>query len=86
MKLAILSDIHGNYPALLNAIEHVEAWRPDVVVVAGDTVNRGPRSADCLNLVLAKVRAVGWLMVIGNHEEYVIAQSKPDCPTSGPPG
>ncbi|PJF48707.1 MAG: metallophosphoesterase [Chloroflexi bacterium] len=84
MKLAVLSDIHGNYPALLNAVEHVEVWRPDVVVIAGDTVNRGPRSADCLNLVLAKARAAGWLMVIGNHEEYVIAQSKPDCPTVGP--
>lgn len=84
MKLAILSDIHGNYPALLNVIEHVEAWRPDVVIVAGDTVNRGPRSADCLNLILARAREAGWLMVIGNHEEYVIAQSKPDCPTHGP--
>ncbi|MCS7056946.1 MAG: metallophosphoesterase [Thermoflexales bacterium] len=84
MKLAILSDIHGNYPALLNVIAHVEAWQPDIVAVAGDTVNRGPRSADCLNLMLTKVRELGWLTIIGNHEEYVIAQAKPDCPTRGP--
>lgn len=84
MKLAVLSDIHGNYPALLNVIEHVETWRPDMVVVAGDTVNRGPRSVDCLNLILARAREAGWLTIIGNHEEYVIAQSKPDCPAHGP--
>ncbi len=84
MKIAILSDIHGNYPALLNVVEHVEAWSPDLVVVAGDTVNRGPRSADCLDLLLTREREAGWLMVIGNHEEYVIRQSKPDAPKSGP--
>jgi predicted phosphodiesterase len=84
MKIAVLSDIHGNYPALLAVAEHVEAWRPDLVVVAGDTVNRGPRSAECLAFVLAKGREAGWQTVIGNHEEYVIAQSKPDHPTSGP--
>lgn len=84
MKLAVLSDIHGNYPALLSVIADVEAWRPDVVVVAGDIVNRGPRSADCLRLTLDKARAAGWLTVIGNHEEYVISQSRPDAPTAGP--
>ena len=84
MKIAVLSDIHGNYPALLAVAEHVEAWRPDLVVVAGDTVNRGPRSAECLAFVLAREREAGWQTVIGNHEEYVIAQSRPDRPTGGP--
>lgn len=86
MKLAVLSDIHGNYPALLTTVKHVEAWQPDLVVVDGDIVNRGPRSADCLAVVQQKQREQGWLTVIGNHEEYVISQGKPDCPRTGPMG
>jgi predicted phosphodiesterase len=84
MKIAILSDVHGNYPALLTVAEHVEAWQPDLVVLAGDIVNRGPRSAECLAFALAKQSTAGWLIVGGNHEEYVIAQSKPDRPDDGP--
>jgi putative phosphoesterase len=76
MKIAVLSDIHGNYPALLTVAAHVEAWQPDLVMLAGDIVNRGPRSAECLAFILAKQREAGWQLVIGNHEEYVIAQGK----------
>ena len=84
MKLAVLADIHANLPALQTVLDHVERWQPDHVVVAGDTVNRGPRPAECLNIVLSKQLQQGWLTVIGNHEEYVISQSKPDAPRSGP--
>lgn len=72
MKLAILSDIHANYPALLEVTQHIEAWRPDQVVVAGDLVNRGPRPVECLRLVQQKQRESGWLSLLGNHEEYVL--------------
>ena len=48
MKIAVLSDIHGNFVALQAVFEHIEAWRPDHTIVAGDIVNRGPRSKDCL--------------------------------------
>lgn len=86
MKIAILSDIHGNYPALTATIAHLDRWRPDLVVVAGDIVNRGPRSAECLSLIQEMQSRCGWRTVIGNHEEYVINQSAPDCPTTGPLG
>ncbi len=84
MKIAVLSDVHGNYPALLTVAEHVEAWQPDIVILAGDIVNRGPRSAECLAFVLAKQKEANWQLVGGNHEEYVIAQSKPERPDEGP--
>lgn len=72
MKLAVLADIHGNYVALERVTADIEAWQPDVVVVAGDVVNRGPRSWDCLQFVQRKIDKDGWLIVRGNHEEYVI--------------
>ena len=78
-KLAILSDIHGNFAALQAVADHIERWEPDAVVVAGDIVNRGPRSRDCLRFVMARAAGAipmdggaGWRIIRGNHEEYVL--------------
>jgi len=84
MKIAVLADVHGNFPALQAVTAHIDAWKPDVVVVAGDLVNRGPRPAECLSLVLERQRSRGWLLVRGNHEDYVIHQTEPNAPRSGP--
>ena len=84
MKLAVLADIHANLAAFETVIEHLDAWRPDRVIVAGDVVNRGPRPLACLRLVQARQRSDGWLTILGNHEEYVIAQGRPDAPRAGP--
>jgi len=71
-KLAVLSDIHGNFAALQAVADHIDRWQPDAVVVAGDIVNRGPRSRDCLRFILAQVAESGWQIIRGNHEEYVL--------------
>ncbi len=84
MKLAVLADIHANLPALLAVLESIDAWRPDAVVVAGDTVNRGPRPDECLRLVEERQRAAGWRLLLGNHEEYVLHQAQPEAARSGP--
>jgi putative phosphoesterase len=84
MKIAVLSDVHANFVALQAVTAHLEAWKPDMVIVAGDLVNRGPRPLECLNFVLEKQSAQGWITTIGNHEEYVIHQSKPEAPRQGP--
>lgn len=72
MKLAVLADIHANFPALLAVIDHIERWHPDQVIVAGDIVNRGPSPLACLQLVQEKVQRDDWRVVCGNHEEYVL--------------
>lgn len=69
MKVAILSDIHGNLAALQRVADHVAGWQPDVVVVNGDTVNRGPHSRAAWQFVRSQA---GWQLLKGNHEEYVI--------------
>jgi len=83
MKIAVLSDIHGNLPALESVVAHVETWQPDLVVVDGDIVNRGPLSLDCLRLVQEKQRCEGWNIVRGNHEDYIVACSTPESPQDG---
>jgi predicted phosphodiesterase len=84
MKIAVIADAHANLAALQTVVEHIEAWQPDQVIVLGDLVNRGPRPAECLELVLENVRTRGWLLVRGNHEEYVISRAAPDAPRKGP--
>lgn len=84
MKIAVISDIHGNLPALRTVTNDVEAWGPDMVVVDGDIVSRGPLSLDCLRFVQEKQRRFGWRLVKGNHEDFVLEFANPAAPQSGP--
>lgn len=72
MKIVVLADIHGNLQALHAVCDHVDRWDPDAVLVAGDIVNRGTRSPACYDLIQERRARDGWLVVRGNHEEYVI--------------
>ena len=83
MKLAVLADIHGNYAALQTVAAHIERWQPDIVVVAGDIVNRGPCPLECLQFVQNKQQTDGWQIVRGNHEDYVISYARPDTAPNG---
>ncbi|WP_420627836.1 metallophosphoesterase family protein [Candidatus Leptofilum sp.] len=72
MKIAVISDIHGNMPALEIVTADIEKWQPDQVIVDGDIVNRGPLSRASLEWVLAKQASDNWQIVKGNHEDYVL--------------
>ncbi|MFN8455913.1 MAG: metallophosphoesterase family protein [Anaerolineae bacterium] len=84
MRIAVLADIHSNLVALQTITEHIEAWQPDHVIVAGDIVNRGPRPLECLRFVQDKARTAGWQVIKGNHEDYVIGLAQPGTPYNGP--
>jgi len=83
MKIAAIADIHGNYQALIAAIDHIERWKPDRILVLGDIINRGPRSLDCLHLIQEKVKTDDWRIIKGNHEGYVLNFTDPGFPLSG---
>lgn len=73
MKIAVVSDVHGNVPALEAVLADIEAWGPDYLVVNGDLINRGPRSLSVYRLL--KAHSLGPLFVKGNHEEFVLAEA-----------
>jgi putative phosphoesterase len=83
MKIAIISDIHGNLPAFQTVLEDLDNWKPDQVIVAGDVVNRGPSPLECLEIIQEKEETADWRIVRGNHEDYVLAHTRPDAPRSG---
>jgi predicted phosphodiesterase len=76
MKIAVLSDIHSNLQALQAIIQDMETWDPDITVVAGDVLNRGPRPRECLDIVLQYQSDKNWVILQGNHEEYVLNQAR----------
>jgi len=84
MKIAVLSDIHGNMPALAAVADHIGRWQPDQVIINGDIVNRGPRSDACLDFVREKAVSDNWILLRGNHEEFVARCADPALPQSGP--
>jgi putative phosphoesterase len=81
MKLAVISDVHGNVPALQVVLENIESWNPDKLIVNGDLINRGPSSLQALRLVLDLFPDTIFLK--GNHENFVINCGTEDEPKSG---
>ena len=70
MKLAVLSDVHGNLPALEAVVDDILRWRPDRVVVNGDLINRGPNSRACVELLKKQCSSLD--IIRGNHEDFVL--------------
>ncbi len=68
MSTLILTDIHGNLPALQAVLGTPEARRCDAIVSLGDHVNFGPQS----RAVHERLSALGAIMLLGNHEERLL--------------
>lgn len=70
MKLAVLSDIHGNVAALEAVLDDLLKWQPDRVVVNGDLLNRGPESLQGWDLLMDALPNATLLR--GNHETFLL--------------
>lgn len=66
-QIAIISDIHGNMPALKAVLEDIERRRIVRICCLGDMVGKGPEPAEALDLVRECCEAA----VIGNWEAMV---------------
>ena len=67
MRIAVLSDIHGNLVALDAVTEDLERAAPDEIWCGGDIAWAGPWPGECI----ARVRAAGWPTVKGNTDVWV---------------
>ena len=67
MRIAILSDVHGNLTALDAVIADLERVGPDLVVQGGDLALMGPRPAE----VLDRIGELGWPGILGNTDELL---------------
>ena len=67
MKVAIISDIHGNLDAFRQVLNDIEASGIDAVVCLGDNVGYGPEPEQ----VIRQIRNRNIPCVMGNHERAV---------------
>jgi diadenosine tetraphosphatase ApaH/serine/threonine PP2A family protein phosphatase len=70
MRVAVISDIHGNLHALDAALSAVEGEEPDAIWCLGDLVGYGPRPNECC----ARVAGLADVCLIGNHDLGVLEQ------------
>ncbi|MEO9884432.1 MAG: metallophosphoesterase family protein [Balneola sp.] len=66
-KIAVISDIHGNLPALKVVLEKLDHHQPDEWICLGDIVGYGPNPRECLEII----RERGINCVMGNHDAGV---------------
>ncbi len=67
MRLAVISDIHGNFTALEAVIADLRETSPDLVLHGGDLAAGGARPAE----IVDHIRVLGWSGVLGNTDEML---------------
>lgn len=79
MRVAVLSDIHANLPALGAVLADLQQVGPDLVVVNGDFVNRGPSNRAVIERLWEFEAEQGrvWF-TLGNHDDLVLKWARQD--------
>lgn len=72
MRVLIISDIHGNLPAMEYVLKQEKS--ADLIISLGDVVNYGPWSNECVDLMDSLNNKI---VLLGNHEEAFITGQYP---------
>lgn len=68
IRIAVVSDIHGNRTALEAVIADLRSAAPDLVLHGGDLADSGSSPTQ----VVDRIRALGWAGVMGNTDEMLV--------------
>ncbi|MCE9645237.1 MAG: metallophosphatase family protein [Chloroflexi bacterium] len=64
MRIAFISDIHGNFTALQAVLSDIRSQNIDQIVCLGDTITLGPQPKEVLNTL----RDLNCVLIKGNHD------------------
>jgi predicted phosphodiesterase len=67
MRIAIVSDIHGNRTAFEAVLADLRQTAPDLIFHGGDLCHAGASPAE----IVDRIRELGWLGVLGNTDELL---------------
>ncbi|MGD1213633.1 MAG: metallophosphoesterase family protein [Terriglobales bacterium] len=67
MRIAIISDIHGNRTAFEAVLADLRQTSPDLILHGGDLVASGASPAE----IVDRIRDLGWQGVVGNTDEML---------------
>lgn len=65
MRIAVISDVHGNLVALEKVLDSIHETGVDRIVCLGDLVGYGARPQECVDLIVS----TGISCIGGNHDE-----------------
>ena len=68
MRVALISDLHGNDLAFEAVLADIARYGVDRTVCLGDTATLGPRPRE----VLARLRELGCPCILGNHDAFML--------------
>ncbi|KZZ83539.1 metallophosphoesterase family protein [Bacillus sp. SJS] len=71
-RIAVISDIHGNVPALEAVLDDIHYRRIEKIICLGDLVGKGPQSHDAI----AMVRKHCEITVKGNWDDFITKDSE----------
>lgn len=81
MRVAVLSDVHGNLTALEAVLADVRDQAPDLALHGGDLADAGAHPVE----VIDRLRALGWPGVRGNTDEMLVEPASLASYASGKP-
>src|SRR5580704_14540506 len=67
MRIAIVSDIHGNRAAFEAVLADLRQTSPDLIYHGGDLCHAGASPAE----IVDRIRELGWPGVLGNTDEML---------------
>jgi predicted phosphodiesterase len=68
LRLALVSDVHGNCVALDAVLADLERLGVDSGICLGDVAQGGPQPAESLD----RVREFGWPVILGNADDFLL--------------
>ncbi|WP_438006620.1 metallophosphoesterase family protein [Sorangium sp. So ce321] len=68
MRIALISDIHGNEVALRAVMASIQAAGVDQVICLGDVATLGPQPVAILDML----RELGCPCILGNHDDFML--------------
>ena len=74
--IAIISDVHGNYPALMAVLNKIDELGCERIISLGDVSGYYCMVNECID----EFRKRGIINILGNHDYYVSGRG--DCPRS----
>jgi len=71
-KIAVISDIHGNIPALQSVLKDIKTRKIEQIICLGDLVGKGPDSSEAVDII----KNVCAVTVKGNWDDFITKPTK----------